>query len=654
MLILIDQQSGKRERFVGQRVRIGRVPGNDLILPVGHISSRHAQIRHDGATYCISDLGSTNGSCVERDGTRLLLGPKGADELTLADGDMLLLGDIDRPERWKVEIVTSLEASGENTIVARRESRQTLAAAERLDPTRHLVPALLKLVERLAASTSAGDVLDEVVGAVLDTIPQAEEALIAAPRKATTKTNTVPGTLRLLAKAQRHDGGLLGEADATIVDEVLKRGEGLLFGKGSVEVPAVTLIGRGLGSGIATPIGSPPHAVLQINCSPTLDTVRKLPTKALTEADLDLALVLAQHATLALQKAELVDKLRDAKRTLREENTFLRRRAAGPETFVAESPQMRGLLDELDKAAAAEITILLLGETGTGKEVAAQRIHARSRRSQRLLVPVNCGALSETLLDSELFGHKKGAFTGASADRKGVFEMAAGGTVFLDEVGETPPAVQVRLLRVLQEGKIKRVGEVLERAVDVRVIAATNRDLAHLVEKGTFRQDLYYRLRVFPLHLPPLREHPEDIGPLCEHFAALFAAEQGKAIPGVDASLISALARYPFPGNVRELANEIERAVVRATPGRTLDAALLSQEVLNAAPFAPATPLASKVSRPSLSENATLKETLDAFERELLIEALERHAGHKATTAKALGLTRQGLAKKLKRLGISS
>ncbi|MCK5798840.1 MAG: sigma 54-interacting transcriptional regulator [Deltaproteobacteria bacterium] len=642
MLILIDQQSGKRERFVGQRVRIGRVPGNDLILPVGHISSRHAQIRHDGATYCISDLGSTNGSCVERDGTRLLLGPKGADELTLADGDMLLLGDIDRPERWKVEIVTSLEASGENTIVARRESRQTLAAAERLDPTRHLVPALLKLVERLAASTSAGDVLDEVVGAVLDTIPQAEEALIAAPRKATTKTNTVPGTLRLLAKAQRHDGGLLGEADATIVDEVLKRGEGLLFGKGSVEVPAVTLIGRGLGSGIATPIGSPPHAVLQINCSPTLDTVRKLPTKALTEADLDLALVLAQHATLALQKAELVDKLRDAKRTLREENTFLRRRAAGPETFVAESPQMRGLLDELDKAAAAEITILLLGETGTGKEVAAQRIHARSRRSQRLLVPVNCGALSETLLDSELFGHKKGAFTGAVSDKKGLFEIADAGTLFLDEIGDMPLSLQAKLLRVLQEGEVRPVGATRPKQVDVRIICATNRSLEKEVEAGRFRQDLYYRLMVFPVTLPPLRERQEDIPLLVQHFLKRYTAEMRKNVAGVSQEAINQLQRHQWPGNIRELENEVQRLVIQVDEGAIVQVEHLSPSIRK---------IEGMVKRIA-PKKGTLKEMVESVERWILSEALKEHGNNKTKTAVTLGITREGLHKKLSKYGM--
>jgi Nif-specific regulatory protein len=301
---------------------------------------------------------------------------------------------------------------------------------------------------------------------------------------------------------------------------------------------------------------------------------------------------------------------------------------------------MSTALEELRKAAAADVTVLLQGETGTGKEVAARFLHAHSRRRSGLLVPVNCGALAESLLDSELFGHRKGAFTGAATDRKGVFEVAAGGTVFLDEIGETPPNLQVRLLRVLEEGKIKPVGETIERKVDVRIVAASNKDLGRLVKEGTFRQDLYYRLRVFPVRLPPLRERPEDIEPLCQLFLRRYAAQLGKRLGEIDPSLFDALRGYDFPGNIRELANEIERAVVRAEEGQRLSAEVLSEEVHRPR------------GAPGGTSGGSLGEQLAVVERDLISRALARHDGRKNAAAKELGLTRQGLAKKMSRLGL--
>jgi len=247
------------------------------------------------------------------------------------------------------------------------------------------------------------------------------------------------------------------------------------------------------------------------------------------------------------------------------------------------------------------------------------------------------------LLDSELFGHRKGAFTGATADRKGVFEVARGGTVFLDEIGETPPSVQVRLLRVLEEGKIKPVGEAVERTVDVRVIAATNRDLAKLVEQGGFRQDLYYRLRVFPIVLPPLRRRPEDVEPLCRLFIRRYACQMGKQIDGIDPGVLEAMRRFAFPGNVRELANEIERAVVRAGDGGPLGVELFSDEL-----FPPSASGDGRVGDGPLP----LREQLAVVERRIITEALERHRGSRSAAARELGLTRQGLTKKIDRLGL--
>ena len=375
--------------------------------------------------------------------------------------------------------------------------------------------------------------------------------------------------------------------------------------------------------------------VLQVNC---LAGVFELSAQ-----HLDLTVVLAHHAAGALERAELISRLEAAERKAREENRLLRRRTQPEVEMVAESPAMKKVLEELNHAAGSDVTVLLSGETGTGKEVAARYLHAMSARSGGLLVPVNCGALSETLLDSELFGYRKGAFTGAAADRKGVFEVARGGTVFLDEIGETPASVQVRLLRVLEEGKVKVLGEAVEREVDARIVAATNRDLAAQVAQGTFRQDLYYRLRVFPVVLPPLRERPGDIEPLLQLFLTRFSLELGKQIQGIDHDLMEMLHTYPFPGNIRELCNEVERAVVRARPGQPLTPDLFSEELQQ---------LRSAPALPDEELGMTLKAQLDELERRIIRRTLTRLGGKRVAAAKELGLTRQGLGKKIDRLGV--
>src|SRR5581483_7131830 len=228
------------------------------------------------------------------------------------------------------------------------------------------------------------------------------------------------------------------------------------------------------------------------------------------------------------------------------------------------------------KVANAPTTVLVEGETGTGKELVARAIHAQSPRRDKLFVAVNCAALSENLLESELFGHRRGAFTGALSDKKGLFEVAHGGTLFLDEVSETTPALQAKLLRVLQEGEILPVGETRPKKIDVRVVAATNRKLEDEVQAGRFRQDLYYRLRVFPLKVPPLRERLEDVPALARHFADRHAVRLGKRVAGISARAIELLRLHAFPGNVRELENEMERAVLLTEPGEEITAAALS------------------------------------------------------------------------------
>jgi len=343
---------------------------------------------------------------------------------------------------------------------------------------------------------------------------------------------------------------------------------------------------------------------------------------------------------LTRENTRLVGELHRANQRLKAENAYLRA-AGSPHEIVGHSPAICEVLSLVGRVAPSPSTVLIEGETGTGKELVARAIHAASPRRDHLFVAVNCASLSEGILESELFGHKRGAFTGALEDRKGLFEVADGGTLFLDEISETSPALQAKLLRVLQEGEIRPVGENRPRMVDTRVLAATNRNLEETVKAGKFREDLYYRLRVFPVHVPALRERLEDIPVLARHLVRRIGAQLKK--PTVDPSeeALAALARYAFPGNVRELANELERAILLAEPGAPITEDLLSERIQEAAGAAGA------AGAPSVLQHRT-----DAFEREQIIAALERAGGVRTKAAEELGITYRGLLKKMRRLGM--
>jgi two-component system response regulator PilR (NtrC family) len=249
---------------------------------------------------------------------------------------------------------------------------------------------------------------------------------------------------------------------------------------------------------------------------------------------------------------------------LREENVRLRRellRVFAHDNIIGQSRQIQSILEMVRTVAPATSTVLITGESGTGKELVARAIHEASLRRERPFVSINCGAFPETLLESELFGYLKGAFTGADANRKGIIESAHGGTLFLDEIGETSPTMQVKLLRVLQERRVRPLGGSTDTPIDVRLIASTNRDLKRMVAGGQFREDFYYRISVIPIHVPPLRERPEDIGPLARNFLRKFGLQMGKGVMDFEREILEVLERYPWPGNVRELENAVEYAV---------------------------------------------------------------------------------------------
>jgi two-component system response regulator HydG len=325
---------------------------------------------------------------------------------------------------------------------------------------------------------------------------------------------------------------------------------------------------------------------------------------------------------------------------------------AGLNRIVAESPAMKAVMARLDDVAASDAPVLIEGESGTGKELMAQWIHQRSRRAAGPFVGINCGAVPETLLETELFGHVRGAFTGAHQHKKGLFEAADGGTLFLDEVGEISPAFQVKLLRTLQEGTVRRVGSVKETPVDVRLIAASNQNIARLVREGRFRQDLYYRINVVPIVLPPLRERPEDILPLARSILDRLSRRMGRKTPELTPAARRRLLEYPWPGNVRELENTLERVLIFSR-SELIGADDLQWEPQGTTlkPLSDRAQLGSAVAGPvpdaALEEDLSLAEV----ERRHILSVLARCGNNKTKAAAVLGIGTNTLWRKLKKYG---
>ena len=324
---------------------------------------------------------------------------------------------------------------------------------------------------------------------------------------------------------------------------------------------------------------------------------------------------------------------------LEQENRDLRQRL-GKHELVFASDAMRRVMQQLERVAASETRVCILGETGTGKELVARTLHERSARRNGPFITLNCAAVPSELVESELFGHEKGAFTGAAARHLGRFELAQHGTLFLDEIGDMPQPMQAKLLRVLEEGELERVGGGGAVKVDVRVIVATHRNLEALVKEGRFRQDLYHRIYVFPLTLPPLRERLDDIDVLARRFAAQISEQNGWRPADFAPEAVVELQGYSWPGNVRELRNVVERLLLFATDGH-VDAALV-RSTLPPTGAAPAT----------ASSNEPLAARVEAYEREVILAELRRHKFHITNTAKALGLERSHLYKKCQQVGI--
>ena len=358
------------------------------------------------------------------------------------------------------------------------------------------------------------------------------------------------------------------------------------------------------------------------------------------DQEASLMVAIAEQVALALENLLAYEEIALLKSRLEEEKLYLQEEVRSEAAFgdvVGESPAILGALAKVRKVAQTDSTVLVTGETGTGKELIVRAIHALSHRKDKILVKVNCAALPASIIESEVFGHEKGAFTGALSRKVGRFELANHGTLFLDEVGDLPLELQAKLLRVLQEGEFERVGGTQTLKVDVRLVAATNRDLQQAVEDGRFRADLYYRLNVFPIVIPPLRDRPKDIPALARHFAMLYASKMGKSVGRLSAEVLDRLSAYAWPGNVRELQNVIERAVILSAKGRFELGDI-------------------EVSSPDGGARQQKLRSLEDVEREHIIAVLEetrwRISGDRGA-AKILGLKRTTLEARMKKLGIN-
>ena len=626
-------------------VSIGRNPDNVLVLVDASIGEHHARL-HIGVDAVLLEIDAIGWqTSVLRRGQRILVSER-RERVMLQDGDLLELGDAN----GKTSVGLALHFAPDENVEPQVLATRPMGHWERPQSSTRLseLTATLSDAERtILSATGLEQIYVAVLDAALGAVPRATHASLIlregvvddGTSEATEDTAFIP----VMTRCRNPAGELVPAEDATpiarsVFRKVLKERHSILVADAMTDgLRSESLLGSNIRSTLAVPLWKN-EAIIGV-----FELDNRARPAMFDKTDLDVVSIIAASASLAVSNARLIERLSLIERQLRQENAFWRQRerqkGAGVQV-VGTSDAMNALMAQVDKVARTRATVLIEGETGVGKELIAAAVHARSPRSDKLYVAQNCATLPDNLLESELFGHKKGAFTGASEDKKGLFEVADGGTLFLDEVTEIPLALQAKLLRVLLEGEVRAVGSNRLRYVDVRIIAASNRDLEAEIRAGRFREDLYYRLSVFPLRVPPLRERRSDIPLLGDYFLSRYSQEFAKPVAGFAEETLRYLAGYAWPGNVRELQNEVQRLVIQAEPGTKIDAELLS----------------AKIHRPAIAESADdvalgpLKDMLDTVERKLIQDALARHGNNKTATAKALGITREGLHKKLRLL----
>ena len=628
--------TGGAFEIVHDVVLIGSAPTNHVVLNGVEVEPEHARLLVVPTGVLLESLAVEHSTARIREGIRTPTHDGNNFKVTLREGDLIELGSGESATVLKLTSVPA--AAPEPHVVALRRIDDVLQAKSRpLDSQR--LNLVLSAQRKIAGETSLDAVLAAVTVSALELTPGATHATLVL--RSDDESNDY---LPVLTRVRDPAGTIVEPKQAVPVSrsvfrKVVAERATVLAADAAGEVGASeSLLGASIRSTLGVPLfkGDELLGVLQVDN-------RSAPAM-LSHDDVETLSLLGTSASLALANARLINRLQTAEAKLRKENTYLRSREvtrSGGRKLLAKSAPMLALLEDIKRIAPLRVSVLIEGETGVGKELIASSLHYQSNRADKLFVTQNCASFPDSLLESELFGHKRGAFTGAIEDKKGLFEIADGGTLFLDEVGEMPFGLQAKLLRVLQEGEFRQLGSNVVRHVDVRVVAATNRSLEKEVAAGRFRQDLYYRLNVYPLRVPPLRERRDDIAPLAIAFMNDFAKEIGKSITGFAQRTVDLLTAHDWPGNVRELQNEVQRLVIQAPFNALIPPELLSPSVRK---------LESTLAKAGATKG-TLRDALDAMERYLILEALMEHPS-KTEAAKTLGITREALHKKIRVMGL--
>ena len=600
----------------GAELSIGRDSSNSVRIADSLLSRRHCAVRRTDDSFRLFDLDSMNGTFVNGKPIR---------EHALEHGDQIAVG-----ESRLVFLLEEGEATAPRSNPVELSERQLTAASTvrlKVDETLYQqpqdewprTPAIAEIARDLTLlvklSTTINSIREtealqrELLRFVFEVVPAERGAILLAGEGGETVAEfgleRAGESARTVEVSNTVVRQVVGERSAVLANDIIESGfsssESLRAARiSSLMCVPLVLFGRVVG-------------VIYLTATD--------PGTHFDEDQLRLVTVISGVAAVALNNARHVEQLES-------ENDLLRAESRIEHGMVGESEAMRKVYQFIARVAPTDTTVLIRGESGTGKELAAQAVHQNSPRRERPFVAINCAALAETLLESELFGHERGAFTGALAQKKGKLEVADGGTLFLDEVGEMSPAMQAKLLRVLQEREFERVGGTRTIRVDVRVVTATNRDLEEAVKQGGFRQDLYYRLNVVSFEMPPLRERRDDIPLLANYFAAKYGAKFKRKVTGLAAKARECLAAYDWPGNVRELENAIERAVVLGSTERILPEDL------------PETILEAELTSPGASPTPVTKyhDAVRESKKQLILRALEQHGGSFTEAARSLGV----------------
>ncbi len=620
----------------GERVTLGRAPGNQIVLHDERASRYHAEVFATETGWVVRDLESRNGT--------LLAGERIVADRNLSVSDVFRIGLADvaycegDPD---TDTTGTMAAAGTGTMPAdleawrasithRRASSRLLddigAAASSAPRVSRAAAALCRLAFGLGRATSLSDIARQALAAALADTAAARGIVLLPEQLQSGETGSATDLLPMAATPDPWPRPY----PAGIVATVLSGDEAILATAAAGEIGSTATI--------SAPVRSQGRAVgvMHLELEHTDD--------AATPDALEFVLAVCDALGVALDNLSTREALSVRLATASDENARLRQRLGEEPRMIGASPALEGILGQIERVAATKATVLVRGESGSGKELVARAIHDASDRRAGPCVCLNCAALSETLLESELFGHEKGAFTGATEKKIGKFEAAHRGTLVLDEIGEMSPAIQAKFLRVLEGHTFERVGGSTRVQVDVRVVAATNRDLEAAVKAGEFRRDLYFRLKVVEILVPPLRRRSEDIEPLAAHFLARFSAETGRRMRGFTPNAIAALRAYQWPGNIRELRNVVERAVVLAH-GEWID---VDDMVLSC--LGPAGDTGK--SKPALA-GPFVPTTLDEMERRHVFATLEAVGGNKTKAAAILGIERSTLDRKLARWATS-